>query len=230
MASTAVPKLAAAFALGCAVALILAGSGGSRAQETARPTAAARPRAATPRSTAAARPGARPTAAARPRAAEPFPHTPAGAAAAATAWCQTTTEAFIDGGWDRAVDALTTGTFRAQARRYAPAAALVHRRLASAGTPYALRLWPLGYDVQQYSAASARVRVWQLYVLAIAAPEASTEFTTATVALQWTHGDWKVTAAPSGPDLPPPPADVTPNEVATWVGAVNQLRQYNYVP
>jgi len=208
-------RLAAAFALGCALALILSSGGASRARAQSANVAAV----STTPSTAPA-----------PTATDRFAHTPAGAAAAATAWCQTTTEAFIDGGWDRAVSTLTTGAFRAHALRYAAAAALVQRRLAAAHTPHTLRLSPLGYATLQYSPTSARVQVWQLYVLAISGPEADTEFTTATVALQWTDGDWKVTSAPPGPDLAPPAVSASPAQVATWIRSANRLERYAYVP
>jgi len=206
-------RLAAAFALGLGLALILTACGASR------PSAPAATRAPAP-----ARDRARDSARAT------FAHTPAGAAAAATAWCQTTTEAFIAGGWDRAVNALTVNPFRALAERYQPAAAMVATRLAAAHRPYALRLWPLGYQVQRYSPTAARVRVWQLYVLAIAAPEADTEFATTTVTLTWADGGWKVTAAPSGADLSPPPDDAATSQVAAWVRTVSRLREYEYVP
>jgi len=207
----AAAKLVTAFALGCGVALTVSGGGSPKAPASVASTATPAP----PH---------------RARASDQFAHTRAGAAAAATAWCQTTTEAFVHGGWDGAVDALTIGAFRALALRYEPAAALVHRRLVAAHTPYALRLWPLGYLVQQYSSTLARVRVWQLYVLAIASPAAHTEFATTTVSLRWADGTWKVTGAPSGADLTPPREHAAPRQVATWVSAVERFRGYEYVP
>jgi len=205
-------KLAAAFALGCGVALTVSGGGAAHPS----PAATAKPATAHPSPAATAKPA--------------FAHTPTGAAAAATAWCQTTTEVFIDGGWDAAVNALTINPFRALADRYQRAATLVHRRLIAARTPYAFRLWPLGYQVQRYSPTATRVRVWQLYVLSISAPEADTEFTTTIVTLQWTDGGWKVTAAPPGPDLPPPGDHASTGQVAAWVHAADRLDRYAYAP
>jgi hypothetical protein len=160
-----------------------------------------------------------------------FPHTQAGAVAAATAWCQNTGEAFLEGTWNSAVARLATPAFRARAERQVdPAAALVHRRLAAAHVPYAARLWPLGYAVQQYSPASARVRVWQLLTLGISGPLDQTTFYTTTVSLLWSDGTWKVTATPPGPDLPPPSDNATTHQVAAWVTAVDQFREYRYAP
>ena len=156
--------------------------------------------------------------------------TPEGAAAMATRWCQTTAEAFVDGGWDRAVSALSIEPFRAQALRYGPAAALVHRRVGAAHTPYALRDWPRGDQVLQYSGAVARVRVWQFLVLAIAAPGAVSGFTTQAVALAWSGGAWKVTAVSPGPDMTPPSSSATPAAIATWVDGARRLEEYRYAP
>lgn len=199
-------KLAGAFALGCVVALILA-AGGSAPAQPSRTT----------------RPSPRPVGA-------HLVNTPAGAATVATAWCQLTAEAFVAGSWSSAVDALATGPFRTLALRYQPVAALVHQRLVEARAPYALRVWPLGYAVARYSATFARVRVWQLYVLATSGPEAVTEFTTTTVSLQWAGQGWKVTGAPAGADLAPPDGRATPNQVATWVRAANEFEGYRHVP
>jgi hypothetical protein len=245
----AAAKRTAAFALGCAVALIATAGGRSPAKVTRATPASSNPGAGTPSATpASSHPGAG-TPSATPASSHPssppsatpasshpgapsedFSHTPAGAASAAAAWCQTTAEAFVEGGWDSAVNAMATGAFRALAVRYEPAAALVHRRLAALHTPFALRLWPLGYAVQQYSRTTARVRVWQLSVLAISAPAADTTFQSSTVALRWADGDWKVTASPPGPDLTPPGKDAAASQVAAWVAAVNRLEGYQYVP
>ena len=169
------------------------------------------------------------TAAAPPS--DQFAHTPAGAVAAATAWCQSTGEAFLDGTWDSAVGALATPAFQARAdRAVGPAAALVHRRLAAAHVPYAVRLWPLGYAVQRFSPATARVRVWQLLTLGISGRLDQTTFYTTAVSLLWTEGTWKVTATPPGPALPPPGRNATIRQVAAWVTDIDQFKEYQNAP
>jgi hypothetical protein len=160
-----------------------------------------------------------------------FPHTQAGAAAAATAWCQSTDEAFFAGTWDSAVSALATPAFAARAEHdVGPAATLTHQRLASAHLPFAARIWPLGYALQQYSPATARVRVWQLSVFVIAAPQEVTGYDTTDVSLRWTDGDWKVDAAPPGPELAPPARGATATEIAGWIDSIGQFREYRYAP
>jgi hypothetical protein len=199
----ATAALAAAVALAVGVALIATSGGGG-----SRPHAA--PRAPSPP-------------------AHRFPHTPAGAAATATAWCLTTLEAFFTGGWDSAVSALAAPAFRRQAERLAGASQMTRSHIAALHVPFALRIWPLGYAVEQFLPASARVHVWLLSALATT-PHDRTGFESVTVALQWIGGDWKVTAAPAGPDLTPPGQGATANQVASWIRAVGQLSEYTYVP
>jgi hypothetical protein len=205
----AAAALAVAIALAAGVALIASSGGGGK---RARPVHTVATTSSTPAS-------------------DHFAHTPAGAAAAATAWCVTTGRAFFSGGWDSVVSALASADFRARAERLGgAAAALVQRRLAALHTPYVARLWPLGYRVQEYAPAAARVRVWELGLLAASASWHTMDFQSATVSMRWTDGDWKVTAQPPGPDLTPPGEGATAGQVASWVDAVNQLKEYDYVP
>jgi hypothetical protein len=159
-----------------------------------------------------------------------FPHTPLGAVAAATAWCQNTGEAFFEGTWDSAAEPLATRTLFSQVERVQPASDLMHSRLAAAHAPYAVRFWPLGYAVQDYSPADARVRVWQLLVFGSSGPLSQTTFYTTTVSLRWIDGDWKLTDSPPGPDLRPPGQNAGASQVAAWVAAVGHLKAYSYAP
>lgn len=177
--------------------------------------------------------GSRPGVIARAAATDPaqaLPDTPAGAVAAATTWCQVASEAFFNGGWFRAVTALGDERVRAMAERWEPAAAFAQSRIHAAHTPFLVRAWPLGYAVQQYSAAAARVRVWQVYALAIAGPLDTTGFQTTTVSLVWIRGTWKVTASHPAPDLAPPRDGAAAGEIASWINAVNELSAYTYAP
>jgi hypothetical protein len=159
------------------------------------------------------------------------PDTEAGATAAATTWCQTTDAAFFTGTWDSAVSALATPAFAALAERaVGPASALARRRLAAAHVHHAVRVWPLAYRLEQYSPAAARVRVWQLLAFGIQGPLDQTAFFTTTVSLLRTGGTWRVTSAPPGPDLTPPRPGAPARRVATWVTAVDQLKEYRYAP
>ncbi|HEY5317250.1 MAG TPA: hypothetical protein VIJ20_04675 [Solirubrobacteraceae bacterium] len=207
----------AAFALAAAIALaggaaLIATSGGA-AKRTKIPGAAAA-------ATTPTRAGDQ----------DQFPHTPTGAVAAATAWCMDIEGAFFNGGWVTTISALGTSHLRRIAERTELAAARAHRRLMAAHTPFAARVWPLAYAVQQYSATSARVRVWQVYAIAIASPGATTGFQTTTVSLQWSDGTWKIADAPGGPDLTPPGRDANPGQVASWIDSTKQLKDYQYAP
>lgn len=156
-----------------------------------------------------------------------FPHTSAGAVAAATEWCQNTTPALVNGTWEHVASALATPAFRLRVERGEPASQMVHSRLA---TPYTVRLWPLGYAVERYSPASARVHVWQLFVFEEAGPVRLATYQSTTVALQWVDGTWKVALAPQGPDLTPPGGNASTDQVITWINAVGQFRSYAYAP
>ena len=110
----AAAKLTAAFALGCAVALIATAGGRSPPKVTRATPASSNPGAGTPSATPASShpsspPSATPASSHPGAPSEDFSHTPAGAASAAAAWCQTTAEAFVEGGWDSAVNAMATG-------------------------------------------------------------------------------------------------------------------------
>ncbi|MDQ6779288.1 MAG: hypothetical protein M3071_24380 [Actinomycetota bacterium] len=204
--------LAAAIAVAVGVVL-LATSGGGRPRAKVTRTATAT--SATPPTPAA----------------DIFPHTPAGAVDAATTWCQTTGVAFFNGTWAGAVSALATPAYAPRAERAAErASVLVHRHLLATHTRYFVRTWPLGYAIEQYSSTIARVRVWQLAVLELSAPGEVLAYPTTTVSVQWTKGDWKVTDAPAGPELPPPGHAATAGQVASWMVSVDLLTNYAYAP
>jgi hypothetical protein len=108
---------------------------------------------------------------------------------------------------------------------------MVHSRLTAPGAPaYAERQWPLGYAVEQYSPAAARVRVWQLFVLEVARPSHSVAYASTTIWLQWTDGDWKVAGSRWGPDLTPPGNNATADQAAAWINGIDQLHGYAYAP
>jgi hypothetical protein len=167
----------------------------------------------------------------RRQASSRFSHSEPGAVAAATAWCQSTDQAFFTGGWDGAVHALALPAFTALAQReVGPASALARRRLAAVNAPWAVRIWPLEYATEQYSPTAARVRVWQLLAFGIQGPLDQTAFFSTTVSLRWTGATWRIASAPRGPDLTPPAPRAPAAQVATWVTAVDQLKEYRYAP
>jgi len=207
--------LAAAIALAAGVVLV-ASSGGGRS----RVKVTSAPRSTTPTTPTTPTP-----------AADIFPDTSVGAVDAATAWCQTTGVAFFNGTWASAVRALATPAYAPRAERAAErASVLVHSHLVATHTRYFVRTWPLGYAIQQYSSTTARVRVWQLAVLELSAPGEVLGYPTTTVSLKWTNGDWKVTDAPAGPELPPPGHAATGGQVASWMASADLLTSYSYAP
>jgi hypothetical protein len=223
---------AAALAAGVAIALaagvaLIATSTGGRAP--ARPATPATP--ATPARPAKPAKPATPTP--HPNAIAPpmFPHTPAGAASAATAWLQDAALTLYDGTWDTTMSSLATPAVQARLRpANASAAALYRRVTAPNAPPLAVRAWPLGYAVQQYSPTSARVRVWQLFVLELARPANVVGYSSVTVLLQWTEGSWKTAGVHQGPDLTPPGSSATATQITAWIDAVDQLHGYSYAP
>ncbi|MDQ6804600.1 MAG: hypothetical protein M3065_06460 [Actinomycetota bacterium] len=197
--------LAVAIALAVGVVLVLTSGGGA-------------PRVKAPR------------AAATPATSAQYPDTPAGAIAAATAWGQTATQAGFNGTWATALRPLTTAAFWMRLKSGQRASALIHARITSLHTPFAIRRWPLGYAVESYSPTTAQVRVWELGVIGISGPFDVTAFDTRTVSLQWVDGDWKIADVSHGPDLTPPGRNASASLVASWVTAVDQLRSYSYAP
>jgi hypothetical protein len=164
------------------------------------------------------------------RAGPRFPHTRAGAVEAATAWCQETGEAFVSGTWSSAVKALAAPSLIARADLMAPASAFTHRSLVAHHLTSALRIWPLGYAIDQYSSSTARVRVWQLVQFATTAPNELAAYPITNVSLAWIEGDWKITGAPPDPDLTPPGPASSASQATSWITAVNELQSYSYAP
>jgi hypothetical protein len=160
----------------------------------------------------------------------PYPDTPAGAVGAATAWGQTAAFAAINGTWATAVRPLATAAFWPRLAPGQRASALVHSRIASLHTGFAVRRWPLGDAVQSYAPRAARVRVWELVALGIPGPLAAVAYDTRTIELQWAAGGWKVADVAPGPDLTPPATNTSTARAESWVAAVDQLKSYTYAP
>jgi hypothetical protein len=129
------------------------------------------------------------------------------------------------------MSSLATPALEARIRPADSGAAALYRRLTAPNAPpFAVRAWPLGYAVQQYSPTSARVRVWQLVVLEVARPTSVVGYNSATVLLQWMQGSWKTAGILQRPDLTPPGGSATAAQVAAWIDAVDQLHGYSYAP
>lgn len=220
--------LGAAAALTIGIALI-ATSGGRARRYGTRPTRAARThptRAVRAHPARAALPPAPPPS---PPPGDAFAHTPTGAVAAATNWYLRAGQALMNGTLRQTVDALA-----APAERWRGLGAwsvYAHVRLTMPGAgPYAVRQWPLGYRVVQYSPTTARVVMWALYVFETSLPGRETGYETNTITVRWLDGTWKFAVMHAGPTLTPPGPAATADQIAAWIRAVEQLKGYSYEP
>ena len=204
----ALAMLGAAVALAVGIALI-ATSGGRATRRTTPPTRGARAPAPSPR--------------------DAFAHTPAGAVAAATNWYLRAGQALMNGTLGETADALATPAERSL--DWGAWSTYAHVRLTMPGAgPYAVRQWPLGYRVVQYSPFTARVLMWALYVFETRLPGRETGYETNTITVRWLDATWKFAVMHAGPTLTPPGPDASAGEIAAWIGAVEQLKGYSYEP
>jgi hypothetical protein len=224
---------AVAIALAAGIALIATSTGGRAHTRPAHAKPATPATPATHAKPATPATAATPALPAHTNATAPtvFPHTPTGAVSAATAWLQDAAQSLYNGTWATTMSSLATPALEARMRPGNSGAATLYRRVTAPNAPpLAVRAWPLGYAVQQYSSTSARVRVWQLFVLELARPMNVVGYTSTTVLLQWMEGSWKTAGVLHGPDLTPPGRNATATQITDWIDAVDQLHGYSYAP
>ena len=66
---------------------------------------------------------------------------------------------------------------------------------AAKGTPVSIAAYPLAYNVNNFSPTVAEVSVWYVSVIGVEGQVTPSQvWATMTVDLEWTNGDWKVTA------------------------------------
>jgi hypothetical protein len=163
-----------------------------------------------------------------------FAHSPTGAAEAATTYLGLLAEtAAFDGTDARArVNAMTTGSLRAELQRGLPiVASALRARLASRAAPAAFDGWPLGYRVTSFTATSATVSVWHLDLAASSTLGLmTTDYATTTYEVRWLAGTWRIDRARNvaGPTPPSPTAPLP--VIDRFAMAVREFSGYRYDP
>jgi hypothetical protein len=158
-----------------------------------------------------------------------FPHTAAGARAAAVGWVSSLGPLMRMGPIARTDTLGELMTVDAATDTIDELAAERDRFIESFGADPLLGLWidaPLQVNLVEADAQSAVVRVWSLLVLGTEEQEVQALWRTHTVTLEWERDGWRVaevtrvegpTPAPAPAWLPSPPADLA--AVAGWIPA-----------
>lgn len=163
-----------------------------------------------------------------------FARSPTGAAEAATTYLGLLAEtAAVDSTDVRArVNAMTTGSLRAQLQQGLPVlASALRARLASRADPAAFEGWPLGYRVTSFTATSATVSIWHLDLAANSTLGLmTTDYATTTYEVRWLDGTWRIDRARNvaGPTPPSPNAPLP--VVDRFAMAVREFSGYRYDP
>jgi hypothetical protein len=217
------------------------------APTTAAPAAPAPTAAATPQSTAAPRAEAA-TGGVGPRRVEHgvgvgYAHSQQGAVAAAANFTRVLSSALILDTAQRraAIDTLAAPEARARLQKtFDQAVASIRAGLGMTGAAadraqVLLRATPVGWRVEHYDKATARVAIWVTSVGGSLGGDSGTVpiregWGTTTVSLRWVGGDWKQVASTTT-DGPVPIADVAPPTAAgELVTKANEFKEFTYAP
>jgi hypothetical protein len=102
---------------------------------------------------------------------------------------------------------------------------------AAQGVAVVLRLVPIAWHLDSYDGQTAAVSIWAVWVFAeggVLAPQQ--QWLTATFALQWAGGDWKVAGTSTRPGpVPAPPQQTLPNPSAPLPEALTNYEEYQHV-
>ncbi|MDQ6811058.1 MAG: hypothetical protein M3Z95_04055, partial [Actinomycetota bacterium] len=153
-----------------------------------------------------------------------FAESEPGAVAAAASYLRRTEAAVLDGSGALSVviRALTVEPLRSQALAAQPASRLFSR--ARAAGPWFARGYRLGYRLDSYSPSAAQVAVWTFGLAAGVIPTL-TDWSTTTLQLRFTAGDWKVSQASTAPGPIPPPANASPQSDAAFARAAQTFKE-----
>lgn len=119
---------------------------------------------------------------------------PRGAVATAATYLELLDRTSIMPGTGARLDAITLSPLTAQALAAAAAGGELLVRLARWG-PAFVRGWRLGYSVESYSPALARVAIWAMGIVQSAREVLAPQYSTTMCTLRWVDGGWRVAAA-----------------------------------
>jgi hypothetical protein len=218
------------------------------ATTTAAPAAPAPTAAATPQSTAAPAAEAAATGGVGPHRVTNgvgvgYAHSQEGAVAAAANFTRVLSSALILDTAQRraAIDTLAAPEARARLQKtFDQAVASIRAGLGMTGAAgdraqVLLRATPVGWRIEHYDKATARVAIWVTSVGGSLGGDGGTVpiregWGTTTVSLRWVGGDWKQVASTTT-DGPVPIADVAPPTAAgELVTKANEFKEFTYAP
>jgi hypothetical protein len=88
----------------------------------------------------------------------------------------------------------------------------------------------LGYRVNSYDSNVAEVEVWEVGTLAAAnQPVPQAGWTTTTVRVRWSDGDWRIAEAPTTKKGPTPQQPDEPTETQEFIDSIRPLAGAHYV-
>ena len=82
----------------------------------------------------------------------------------------------------------------------------------------------LGHEVRAFDNTESEIAIWEVSVFGLAEPaKAEAGWSTTTVKLRWTEGDWRLDELPVGADGPTPALRGAPSDPAELVASVRKL-------
>ena len=157
-----------------------------------------------------------------------------GAVHSATRYLSQLSEAAVANGHvaRQIVNAVTTGSLRAELERSLPATATaIEKRLRGSRSATVFEGWPLGFRVESFEPSRATVAIWHLDVGASSALGLmTTQYTTTTYELRWIENSWRIAAAESVAGPTPPPPSAPSAEVDEFARETRALARYTYGP
>jgi hypothetical protein len=100
----------------------------------------------------------------------------------------------------------------------------------SRGIKVAVNAYPLAYHVNNYSSSVSEISIWYLAIIGQDGQQAPSQaWVTMTIDLEWTNGDWKVTADGSSPG-PVPVLGQAPVQTKDLPPQLQAYQLYSYAP
>jgi len=156
-------------------------------------------------------------------------HTPQAAIASAAAYLRLLDSASETPATISELRELTATGFSGQALEAESQSATIARRIAQSGTSFA-RGWRLGYRLDSYDPASARVSVWSMGTVQSRLEVLAPDFSTTLCTLRWDGQRWRVVAARVTQGPTPPLDGSDPVAVRRFVRAASAFQSFPDAP
>jgi hypothetical protein len=122
----------------------------------------------------------------------------------------------------RGLRAVTVAPFTWRVTRAVPVIAGLRRRLSRGGSDL-IEGWLLGWRVTSVTLDDAQVQIWTMGVVAGPAAGVTSEWSTTTCTVLWTHASWRVSDARTASGPTPPRPGATAAQVAAFVSAASRF-------